>query len=121
MSELANVFSQAIDKVWIKRGPRDQRGSRYICFAIDDVKASHSVKEQAKAIVLSRISPYNCVESWLEKQGLISVNQLCDLFHYQCRDEKIEEKIQLYRRAWLKSLAEEFSSTNITPRTIDLL
>lgn len=101
MSELANVFSRAIDKVWIKRSQRDQRGSQFICFAIDDVKASRSVKEQAKAIVLSRISPYYCVESWLAMRGLVPADQ--------CGDEKIEEKIQMYRRAWLKSLAKEFS------------
>jgi hypothetical protein len=77
------------------RGAWARGKSEFICYALERGFGmwSSSVKS-AQKIIHKRIYPHPTVENWLRAQGAKGITR---------------RKLQAYRKAWMKSLIEEFS------------
>lgn len=95
---IANAIRAGLPYLWNGRGIRVNEKTDYICFAIDRTwgYASAGIAvDAAKKMIHQRIAPYTTVEDWLEAQGVKRITS---------------RKLQAYRKAWMRSLIEEFSN-----------
>ena len=97
--KIANAIRAGLPYLWNGRGIWGNEKTVYICFAIDRTWGYDSAGQvwiaAAKAVIHQRIAPYSTVEDWLEAQGVKRITN---------------RKLQAYRKAWMRSLIEEFSN-----------
>jgi hypothetical protein len=77
-----------------------KRGSKYICFCIEDCSSEVLAMYKSRAIaeVMKRIYPRDTVEGWAYSKGL-------------CRgDEVTSQDFREFRIRWLKELEREFKA-----------
>ena len=102
---IANAIRAGLPYLWNGRCEGIYGKSEFICFAIDRtwgyagagrvVAVADEVVAAAKEMIHQRIAPYDTVEDWLEAQGVKRITS---------------RKLQAYRKAWMRSLIEEFSN-----------
>ena len=95
--KIAEAIRAGIPHLWNGRGnmyiPYEK--SAYVCFAIDrGVGIADTRGAAAQKMIQDRIAPHAVVEDWLEAQGVKNITQ---------------RRVQAYRKAWMKSMVEEFS------------
>lgn len=97
---MAQVFTRALERL-----PLDGRPSRslYICDNIGLVDAPYHVRKMCKDLIAERLQYYFCLESWLKEEVGVSISEIAQ-DRYNGR-----RKLQATRKAWLRSLIEEFS------------
>jgi hypothetical protein len=93
---IANAIRAGLPYLWNGRILNNNKTS-FICFAIDEPHgySNDPDAEAAKKVIHKRIAPYTTVEDWLEAQGVKRITN---------------RKLQAYRKAWMRSLIEEFSN-----------
>ena len=95
---IANAIRAGLPYLWNGRREGIYGKSEFICFAIDRAwgyASAGKVVAAAKEMIHQRIAPYDTVEDWLEAQGVKRITS---------------RKLQAYRKAWMRSLIEEFSN-----------
>ena len=95
--KIAVAIQAGIPHLWNGRGEsyNDATKSSFVCFAIDRaLGVLNPDGNAAQKMIHERIAPYSLVEGWLRSQGVKNITK---------------RKIQAYRKAWMKSMVEEFS------------
>lgn len=103
--QIATVFKEA-KKYLATSGVLGDKGTRYICVAIDSVRYTNPKLGHgcscAQNIINERLGDSYTVFTWLVTNGFMKRNTLDNI--------KYVNQLQKYRHRWLDSLIKEFSA-----------
>lgn len=95
--KIAVAIQGGIPHLWNGRGESYNAAAKsaYVCFAINRAfGVLNPGGNAAQKMIHERIAPHGVVEHWLQSQGVKNITK---------------RKLQAYRKAWMKSMVEEFS------------
>lgn len=124
----SQLLKAALDHLWDGTSPYNRE--RYICFALSGARevsnAAHSLLQGTRELVLSRLHPYDSVETWLffskgtkkgyrglvDKAGrrFLYRGYIPELDLQDPQNEAYFKQIQAYRKRWVKSLIKELKA-----------
>ena len=102
---MARCFKEAAQYLWSGHGNHAHMpGYRYICFTFGCTSASVATRRACERLIEKRLGSCASVEEWLEVNKCIPASTSGGPLQ-----GNLWPKIQVFRKAWLLHLAEEFS------------
>lgn len=95
---IAAAFRAALKHLWNGKGTRPSHKETFICYAIDPSCNYDTTTCAAKNVIIQRLCYHATARDWLRANGV------------SAEDASNTQKMQAWRKQWLKQLIEEFEN-----------